>query len=54
MGSNLPDGRRGAAGARALEWLTTRVLVAYLAVAAMQWLWTLLNTDVRSLLRPLP
>jgi hypothetical protein len=54
MGSNLPDGRRGASTARALEWLTTRMLVAYLAVAALQWLWTLLNTDVRNLLRPLP
>jgi hypothetical protein len=55
MGANLPDGRRTGAAAstfsRSVEWLTTRLLVAYLAVAAAQWLWTVLNTDVRNLLR---
>jgi hypothetical protein len=55
MGTTHPRGRRAGAMPKALsrgvDWLTTRVLVAYLAVAAMQWLWTVLNTDVRHLLR---
>jgi hypothetical protein len=55
MGTTHPDGRGAGTSASALsrgvEWLTTRLLVAYLAVAAAQWLWTVLNTDVRHLLR---
>jgi hypothetical protein len=55
MGTTRPG--RPQAGAvpqalsRGVDWLTTRLLVAYLAVAAAQWLWTVLNTDVRHLLR---
>lgn len=55
MGRTRPDGPRSDAAPQALsrgvEWLTTRLLVAYLAVAAAQWLWTVLNTDVRHLLK---
>jgi hypothetical protein len=55
MGKTYPEGRRASAAAsafsRGVEWLTTRLLVAYLAVAAAQWLWTVLNTDVRHLLK---
>ncbi len=55
MGTTGPREPRAGAGPQALsrgvDWLTTRLLVAYLAVAALQWLWTVLNTDVRHLLR---
>ena len=55
MGTTHPGGRGSgtapSALSRSIEWLTTRLLVAYLAVAAAQWLWTVLNTDVRHLLR---
>jgi hypothetical protein len=55
MATNHPGGRRAGAASsavsRGIDWLTTRLLVAYLAVAAAQWLWTVLNTDVRHLLR---
>jgi hypothetical protein len=55
MGTRDPGDRRTGVMPTALtlgaEWLTTRLLVAYLAVVAMQWLWTVLNTDVRHLLR---
>jgi hypothetical protein len=55
MGTTRPNEPRAGAMpqglSRGIDWLTTRVLVAYLAVAAAQWLWTVLNTDVRHLLR---
>jgi hypothetical protein len=55
MGTPYPEGRRAGSAASALsrgvEWLTTRLLVAYLAVAAAQWLWNVLNTDVRHLVK---
>lgn len=36
---------------RGLKWLTTNLLVAYLAAIAAQQLWALLNSDVRELLK---
>ncbi len=55
MGTTRPGKPRARALPQALsrgvDWLTARLLVAYLAVAAAQWLWTVLNTDVRHLLR---
>ena len=39
---------------RCLAWLTTNLLIAYLAVITAQQLWALLNSDVRDLVRRLP
>lgn len=38
---------------RGINWLTSNLLVAYLAMIAAQQLWVLLNSDVRELLRRL-
>jgi len=34
-----------------VKWLTTNLLVAYLAMIAAQQIWVLLNSDVRELLK---
>ena len=36
---------------RGVKWLTTNLLVAYLAMIAAQQIWVLLNSDVRELLK---
>ncbi len=36
---------------RCLRWMTTHLLIAYLAAVTAQRLWAVLNTDVRLLLR---
>jgi len=36
---------------RGVKWLTTNLLVAYLAAIAAQQVWVLLNSDVRELLK---
>lgn len=38
---------------RGVTWLTSNLLVAYLATIAAQQLWALLNSDVRELLKRL-
>jgi hypothetical protein len=37
-----------------LSWLTTNLLIAYLAAITAQHVWSLLNSDVRELARRLP
>lgn len=39
---------------RCLAWLTTNLLIAYLAAVTAQQFWALLNSDVRELVRRLP
>ena len=36
---------------RGISWLTSNLLVAYLAMIAAQQVWVLLNSDVRELLK---
>jgi len=36
---------------RGVKWLTSNLLVAYLAMIAAQQVWVLLNSDVRELLK---
>lgn len=36
---------------RGVNWLTSNLLVAYLAMIGAQQLWVLLNSDVRELLK---
>ena len=50
--SGEPPARR--ALKRGLAWLTTNLLVAYLTAVTAQHHWSLLNSDVRELVRRLP
>jgi hypothetical protein len=58
MSTFQPVERREAAARsaskRCLAWLTTNLLIAYLAAITAQHLWSLLNSDVRELARRLP
>ena len=45
--------RSGGGAMRYLRWLTTNLLIAYLAGVAVQQVWAVLNWDVREVVRRL-